>query len=92
MASLRVILDDSWEDGELPAVVDVFQNGERCVTYVPERTCELELDEYENVIRCTSCGHEECNPCSNDCMYGNAKFKWKYCPNCGAKVVNDDAD
>ena len=43
--------------------------------------------EYENVIRCTSCGHEECNPCSNDCMYGNAKYKWKYCPNCGARVV-----
>ena len=57
-----------------------------------ERACELELDEYENVIRCTSCGHEECNPCSNDCMYGNAKYKWKYCPNCGARVVSEYGD
>lgn len=54
-----------------------------------ERTCRMDVDEWRNTVRCTACGHEECNPCSNGCMYGNAKFRWRFCPNCGAKVAEE---
>ena len=86
MASLRVILDDSWEDGDLPAVIDVFSGGERRAKYVPECTCHVDIigrgmHGSAFIYKCSECGK------IFDGMYG----LYRYCPRCGAKVVNDNA-
>lgn len=56
------------------------------VTYVPERTCRMEYNEQWS--------HDEYYPteCYNCSECGHMTFDGvpTFCPNCGAKVVDDD--
>lgn len=51
------------------------------ITYVPERTCEVLSEEYDELLEHweteLSCGH----------MYHGKAEDVSYCPKCGAKVV-----
>lgn len=55
---------------------------------LPERTCRNEPPMSEegqrNGFLCTACGYK----CFTDTNWG--KFHWNYCPNCGAKVVEEE--
>ena len=69
------------------------------VTYVPERTCRNLLSgQYDGAtFKCSECGYV-CEVAITD---EPEPYSWltewycalpNYCPNCGAKVVGDDAD
>lgn len=54
-----------------------------------ERTCTIEYWRGEYV--CTACGNAvgDDDPWSENFVNGNAVEMWAYCPNCGAKVVDE---
>lgn len=53
------------------------------VKYVPERTCR---DDGTDVFRCDECGAFVKRGAVMDCC---APIPIRYCPNCGAKVVEE---
>lgn len=50
----------------------------------PERSMRDVGDEVEQVYRCSECGEEYC-------MSDFSKFPWRFCPNCGAEVLDEDS-
>lgn len=53
-------------------------------TYVPERTCHNENEEWPSLFKCSDCGYD------NSDTYCGTEAIFKYCPSCGAKVVKGD--
>ncbi|WP_455136356.1 hypothetical protein [Thermophilibacter sp.] len=51
--------------------------------YVPERTCHRVWKKQKMRQRKATC---------SECGYGITDARFNYCPNCGARVVVDDAD
>ena len=77
------ILDCKYlDDGE--DSITLIINGEQR-KYVPERTCRAVLPPYwrhvEEIAECSVCGRQLLLDDDDE-----------YCPRCGAKVVDDDAD
>lgn len=56
-----------------------------------ERTCRMEQDPDYDFVRCSACGYEEeSNVLVAVDEGGLVVYGGNYCPNCGAKVVDDD--
>lgn len=71
-----------WGIGEWPDHIEVVHDACRCEsrTYVPERTCRIygTDHEFEDSIRCDAC----------QMTFRRPWQPFKFCPNCGAKVVD----
>lgn len=74
-------LGDSWS-GEWPAYVLVHHEGAvDDVKYVPERTCHDEAESPQSFL-CGECGWFWTDP--------EDELGFRYCPNCGARVVEEE--
>ena len=49
-------------------------------TYLPERTCHNESEEWPSLFMCSECGYD------NSDTYCGSQASFNYCPSCGAKV------
>lgn len=65
-------------------------DGDEFRRYVPERTCRMKYDSVHEDFVCSACGewhstatYDACD--ADDCLVFRS---YKYCPNCGAKVVD----
>ena len=83
MSSTNLILGAHW-GYEFPDSVAVCHYGENnFMRYVPERTCHRVWKKQKRRQRKATC---------SECGYGITDARFNYCPNCGARVVVDDAD
>ena len=70
--------------GMLPKVIYVDPlDGDGYVKYIPERTCKNVTKHYAYGFKCSLCDFEQYD--------GNTliSFDYEYCPNCGARVMQD---
>lgn len=83
MAYLSVhLLHGDWEPGERPKGVDVTTVDGEKVRYVPERTCRKVPGRMKYGRRMPKC---------SECGQSLGDERWVYCPNCGARVIKEDA-
>ena len=60
----------------------VLTNGKREQNYIPERTCKRVLFKPTRVLVCSECGAGMSKQLDKYCYL-------HYCPNCGARVVDE---
>lgn len=70
------------EDRPFPSVLHI-KRGNEIKRYVPERTCRKAPGRMKYGRRMPEC---------SECGQSLGDKRWKYCPNCGARVVSEDAD
>lgn len=85
----------------LPALMDLLKCPGRAVAvqYLAdliepeERTCRNianETDrEFGNPFICSECGADPHDAESYHCGFSSGEYDWRFCPNCGAKVVGE---
>lgn len=54
--------------------------------YMPKRTCQMEPHPDYDLVTCSNCGYEEEKLILIPTVE-NASFDGKFCPNCGAEVI-----
>lgn len=89
MAWTKALMLDRWWRGEWPDVVEVLHEGEAGGRrYVPERTCSMTKNGRDKVLagwwECSECG-----PVFPPCTDEVARWALRYCPRCGARVVEE---
>ena len=97
MSHTNLVLGANWPSDEWPESVDVMHDGvgDR-LKYVPERTCKA-IDDFVIPGQVQTYPYKICSNCHSDfprlACSGDFSVE-NYCPNCGAKVVEevDDAD
>lgn len=86
MSHTNLALGANW-DGEWPEYVEVSHEGAGDGRrYVPERTCRVidigaAMESALPLLECSECGGLNYSQANGD--------PWRYCPNCGAKVVGE---
>ena len=66
-----------------------------CRFYEPkrERTCRNIANktdrEFGNPFICSECGADPHDAESYHCGFSSGEYDWRFCPNCGAKVVGE---
>ena len=66
-----------------------------CRFYEPkrERTCRNIANktdrEFGNPFICSECGADPHDAESYHCGFSSGEYDWRFCPNCGAKVIHD---
>ena len=91
MPFTNLALGTNWPRDEWPESVDAMHEG-ACdsLRYVPERTCKFEPHDFEDgafthmVIKCSNCGLR-----LEPEISGSVPSFVNYCPNCGARVVEE---
>lgn len=62
--------------------VSMVSLGDR--NYIPERTCKMQLDIDLGMFKCSNCGKLHIMA-----AFHMKRNEWNYCPNCGARVVEE---
>lgn len=100
MISTTYTVGDEWwiertdENGEqrYPATIEVGGgNVDDTRRYVPERTCRMEYNPVHCDYVCSSCGEWHNTGMYDACDADDMVLlrPYRYCPNCGAKVVEE---
>ena len=94
MSFTNMLLGGGWGLGEWPDHIEVVHDACRreSRTYVPERTCRNIANksdrEFGNPFVCSECGADPHDAESYYCGFSSGEYDWRFCPNCGAKVVH----
>lgn len=95
MSFTNMLLGGGWGLGEWPDHIEVVHDACRreSRTYVPERTCRniaKKTDrEFGNPFVCSECGADPHDAESYYCGFSSGEYDWRFCPNCGARVIPD---
>ena len=72
-------------DGTLNGASLYDQMAEKLADLIDRPTCSMSDigDDTEQIYRCSACGEEYC-------MSDIKPYPWRFCPNCGARVIDTD--
>ena len=81
------IFDDPWnhDSGEEVAarLADLIEPEERTCRNIAKKTDR----EFGNPFICSECGADPHDAESYYCGFSSGEYDWRFCPNCGARVV-----
>lgn len=83
------IFDDPWnhDSGEEVAarLADLIEPEERTCRNIAKKTDR----EFGNPFICSECGADPHDAESYYCGFSSGEYDWRFCPNCGAKVIQE---